>query len=202
MINKRKVIAVVAVLILVFAVSIGYAYLSATFTINGSSKISGETWDLHFENYSQTANSTITPAAGKTPDTSGNNKTAISYEVEFEQPGDVYEFTIDVRNGGSVDAMIESFQTKIKIDDGEEQVLTNSNLPTYMSHSITYSDGVALANNQKIESEHSETLLVRVEFKKNISNEEFTAAKGRTIKFTFDLDCIQADGNAVAINHV
>ena len=71
-----------------------------------------------------------------------------------------------------------------------------------MSHSITYSDGVALANNQKIESEHSETLLVRVEFKKNISNEEFTAAKGRTIKFTFDLDCIQADGNAVAINHV
>ena len=117
MINKRKVIAVVAVLILVFAVSIGYAYLSATFTINGSSKISGETWDLHFENYSQTANSTITPAAGKTPDTSGNNKTAISYEVEFEQPGDVYEFTIDVRNGGSVDAMIESFQTKIKIDE-------------------------------------------------------------------------------------
>lgn len=203
MLNKRRVIAVVAVLLLIFAVTIGYAVLSASVGVIGASKISGETWDLHFTNYHQTANSTVTPASGKAPEISGNNTTSVSYEVEFAQPGDVYEFTLDVVNAGSIDAMIDDFQTKIKIDDDTEEILTSSNMPAYLEYTVTYSDGIALAANQKLaaDSTKPDHLLVHVEFKKNISNEQFLAAKGKSIKFTFELNYIQANSNAVTVTH-
>ena len=49
-------------------ISIGYAYLSATLSINGHTKLSANTWDIHFENLSVKEGSVtaVTPAAIQT----------------------------------------------------------------------------------------------------------------------------------------
>ena len=124
--EQRRRNLYVVLLIIICSIGMGYALLSTTLTINGTSKIKGNTWDIHFENYAATSNSTVLPEDGKVPDTSGNNKTTISYEINFNLPGDVYEFTVDAKNAGSIDAMIESITSTIKIDDGEEVELNST----------------------------------------------------------------------------
>ena len=47
--QRRKNILFV-LLLLVVGLSVGYALLQTTLTINGTSKIKGNTWDIHFAN--------------------------------------------------------------------------------------------------------------------------------------------------------
>ena len=48
--------------LLILVVTVGYATLNTTLSINGTSKINNSTWDIHFENYDPTENSTVLPA--------------------------------------------------------------------------------------------------------------------------------------------
>ena len=77
--RKRRFLIVAIVFVLTICLGIGYAVLSAHLTVSGTNIIQQMEWDIHFENYQRTVNSTITPASGKAPDTSGNNKTSVSY---------------------------------------------------------------------------------------------------------------------------
>ena len=47
--NKKKNVLFV-LLLLIVGLSIGYSLLSTNLKINGSSKIKGSSWDIHFEN--------------------------------------------------------------------------------------------------------------------------------------------------------
>ena len=47
--NKKKNIVLV-LLLLIVGLSVGYSVLSTNLKINGSSKIKGSSWDIHFEN--------------------------------------------------------------------------------------------------------------------------------------------------------
>lgn len=100
-------IAVLAVAILVMAV--GFAGYNAQLKISGATTLSAAKWDVHFVSdaaktghFDVTSNNTIT---GVTPTVSGTN---VSYTVTLPNPGDVYEFTIDVVNEGTFDAKLDS----------------------------------------------------------------------------------------------
>ena len=199
--RDNKVFMYLILGMVILSISVGYAILSANLAINGTTKIANASWNVHFENYQQTSNSTVTPASGKAPVISGTTTTEISYEVDFTTPGDVYEFTVDVKNGGTINAMIESVQTKIKIGNGEEVALTDVNLPSYLRHSFIYSDGATITSPQKLEANHKETLLVRVEYKKDITNDELAEASEKTIKFIEQINYVQADGTETEVAH-
>ena len=144
--RKKKKSMYVALLALVLMISIGYAFLSANLKINGTSRINDVTWDVHFENAEATENSTVTPTTAPSAPAASKLQ-EISYDVTFDTPGQIYEFTVDVKNGGSIDAMIESFTSKIKIGDGTEQDVSSSTLPSYLDYAVTYEDGTAIADN-------------------------------------------------------
>lgn len=191
--KNQKTLILVALLLFV---TIGYAYLSQLLTINGTSTIDNAEWDLHFENYAVTGANTITPTTA--PDTSGNNKTTISYAAGFDTPGQVYEFTIDTVNGGTIDAMIKNYASTIKIGDGEELDATNpSNIPSYLNYSITYPDDMPIAANHLLAANTSETIKIHLEFKENISAEELEAAAGKSITLTVTANYYQTDGTEV-----
>ena len=193
--EQRRRNLYVVLLIIICSIGMGYALLSTTLTINGTSKIKGNTWDIHFENYVATSNSTVLPEDGKVPDTSGNNKTTISYEINFNLPGDVYEFTVDAKNAGSIDAMIESITSTIKIDDGEEvEINSTSDIPGYLNYSVTYTDNNPLAVKQELKAGSFETYKVRIEFKRDINSTQLNEASLKTIDMTFSVTYIQADG--------
>lgn len=91
--NSRTNYIVIALLVLVIGISIGYAALSATLNINGSSTIGKASWDVHFANIIETAGGvTATKAATIT----SGNATEVTYDVTLAKPGDYYEFEVDV----------------------------------------------------------------------------------------------------------
>ena len=88
-------------LIVLLCISIGYAVLNTTLNINGKSSISKNTWDVHFDNVKINDGSV---EAVKIPVV--ENSTTVDFEVALNLPGDYYEFTVDVVNNGTIDAMI------------------------------------------------------------------------------------------------
>ena len=196
--NKNKKTLIIVALLVV--ITLGYAYLSQMLTINGTGTIDTMDWDIHFESYQVTANNNMTPTT--VPDTSGNNKTSITYAVAFDTPGQVYEFTVDAVNDGTIDAMIKSYTSTIQEGSGEVKDATDpSNIPSYLTYTITYSDDVAIAANHLLAANSSETIKVHLELNKNISTAELSQASGKTITLTTNINYEQPDGNEQEVIH-
>ena len=185
--NKKKNIVFV-LLLLIVGLSIGYSLLSTNLQINGSSKIKGSSWDIHFENVVVNTDS-VALTTGDVAATIQSSTTEVSYTVTLNKPGDFYEFTVDAVNAGSVDGMIDSVTSKLN-----DAVITT--LPAYLDYSVSYSDGVAISPNQLLKAGESETYKVRVEFKKDIENSELPTT-AQTLTFHFEVVYVQADNTAV-----
>lgn len=191
--KKRNII--LSIVIILLLVTIGYATLSTNLTINGSSKLLNSTWNVHFENLHVTDGSVEVDENDNTLHAASidtNDNTKVSFAIELDKPGSFYEFTVDVKNDGSIDAMIDSFDTTIKINGIDK----TNDLPNWLSYSITYYDGIPIQQHHLLESGKSEKYKVRLDFNKDISNSDFEIAKTSTIELDFNVDYTQATNSA------
>ena len=178
-INKKLI-----VFILIICISIGFAYLSTNLSIIGVTNVKGNTWDIHFDNVQ-----VLHSVDGNPTPTISSDKATVNYTANLNVPGDYFEFTVDVVNAGTVDAMIEEITTKFNNND-------ISNMPDYLDFSITYNDGIFLANNQLLEHGTTETLKIKVEFIYDI-NEDSLPSSNITHDFTTTLKYQQSNENSI-----
>ena len=190
--NRKRRDYLGLLLLLVVGLSVGYALLRTNLTINGTSKIKGNTWDIHFENLNVTDGS-VELSSGDVAAAIGSNTTEVSYTVTLNQPGDFYEFTVDAVNAGSIDGMIESVTSKLN-----DAVITT--LPAYLDYSVSYSDGVEILPNQYLKAGETETYKVRIGFKKDISSSDLPTSV-QTLTLDFGVAYIQADNTATEVEH-
>ena len=183
---KKVKIALVTLLILI---GLGYAALRAGLNINGTANVASSSWDVHFENLQNTQAANITPTSVSDP-TSQNKLTTISYEINLEEPGDVYEFTVDVVNAGSIDAMIESISSKYN----DVEIDVDHPVPNYIDYSVTYSDGEEIEENHLLSHNTRETYKVHIGYKEDISVLPSTSS---TLQFDLTVDYVQANENAI-----
>ena len=103
-IKDRKTLYIVLslVMICVFTLTVVYAALNAVLEINGNAEVSAAEWDIRLEN-PKVKNGSVN---NNLPVISGNKEA--SFTATLNNPGDFYEFSIDVVNNGSIDAMIDS----------------------------------------------------------------------------------------------
>ena len=187
---------------LVCFISIGYAYLTANLNMTGTTTIANSRWDIHFDDTNVTnmsasveplnVSSNITTAK---PIIKGTNNQELEYEVRLNQPGDVYEFTADIINNGEIDAELKSIETKIKINDNDEVLLTN-NLPSYLDYSVTYSDNDSIDPGDRLDAGDTKTIKVHVGLKSSLTNDQYLQALGQTIRFKYTINYVQADVGA------
>ena len=189
--QKRKNILVL-LLVLLCSLGLGYALLRTNLTINGTSKIKGNTWDIHFENLNVTDGS-VELSTDDVAAAIGSNTTEVSYTVTLNQPGDFYEFTVDAVNAGSIDGMVESVTSKLN-----DTVITT--LPAYLDYLVSYSDGVEILPNQYLKAGETETYKVRIEFKKDIESTDLPTSV-QTLTLDFGVAYIQADNTATEVAH-
>ena len=93
------------ILLLIAGIGIGYALLSTTLNITGQTSIGKSSWELGFENIKIKEGSV---EAIKEP--IRDSYTSMDFEVDLDLPGDYYEFTTDIINRGTIDAMIDSIE--------------------------------------------------------------------------------------------
>ena len=190
--NQRRQMMKLLLFILLVSISMGYALLRTNLTINGTSKIKGNTWDIHFENLNVTDGS-VELSTDDVAAAIGSNTTEVSYTVTLNTPGDFYEFTVDAVNAGSIDGMVESVTSKLN-----DTVITT--LPAYLDYSVSYSDGVEILPNQYLKAGETETYKVRIEFKKDISSSDLPTSV-QTLTLDFGVAYIQADNTATEVAH-
>ncbi len=168
---------------------IGYAALTSNLNINGIANIANSSWDIHFENI-QVKDGSITPDSAANIDTD----TSVSYEVTLSQPGDFYEFNVDVVNDGTIDGMISTVSSKMN----NVEITT---LPNHLEYSVTYEDDIAIAPNQLLAAGTSETYKVRIAFKTDINPEDLPQTD-ETINLLFTVTYVQADAEAISRPHL
>ena len=188
--NKKKNTRL-ALLCLLLLIGIGFAALAARLKINGSLDVTRTEWDVHFENVEITQGSVTATTAPTSDDTT---TTEMTYAVNFTKPGDFYEFTVDIANDGSLDAMVELVSNSTYESDGE----TPKTLPDYLTSTVTYSDGMEILPNQLLAHNTSEKIKVRVEYKKEIEPSDLPSSAD-TIIFKFKGDYKQANDDAVPV---
>ena len=101
--KKKNKFKFLIIIIILFNLCIGYAVISRTLNVTGNSLIKQNTWDLHFENVKVTSGSVT---ATKNP-IIDNTNLSLDFSVVLNLPGDFYEFTVDIKNAGTIDAMID-----------------------------------------------------------------------------------------------
>ena len=188
--NKKTIYGIIFILICL--VGIGYAAIVSNISITGTAKIKTNTFDVHFENITLTNGSVeINTTAGDSAATiEPTNRTRIDYSVTLEKPGDFYEFTVKVVNGGTIDAMVNTVTSMMN------NVVINNNLPNYLEYNVTYVDGIAIEPNHELNATQVETYKVRVAYRTDIDPSDLPTTAS-TLNFSFSVNYIQKDSNAI-----
>ena len=188
--RDRRESLIMTTIIMVSLLILGYAYLTATLNVKGDSTILESSWDIHWENVVVTSGSVsgeqVTQAATIT-----NNQTTVSYRIKLREPGDFYEFTVDAVNDGSMDGMISVLSSTVNNTP-------ISNLPSYLTYSVTYFDDIAITQNQILPSRSADTYKVRIEYKENIQPSDLPSSQV-SLALTFGVTYVQADNNGIDV---
>lgn len=173
------------VMVCVFTLSIAYAALNAVLTIQGNAEVVASTWDIHFANPKVKFGS----YASYPPNILSPNSVGFSVNLD---PGEFYEFTIDVVNAGSIDAMIANV---IKTPE------LTSEQAKYFKYEVSYANGVSLSEKQIIAKGSSTPIKVRVEYRTDLDPSELPKTS-EEINLSLTLEYTQSDdtGSSVVDN--
>lgn len=150
---KKRYMVVGLFVLLLGGISIGYATLNATLSIKSDVLITKERFDVHFENQSIKQGSVTLSAGNQAVTIDPNDNDKLSFKITLNQPGDFYEFTMDMANSGNVDAKVSS------VSLGQEQ--TTNFLTQESQDSLPTVNEVIAAGSRK-------TLLFKVVYNSDI----------------------------------
>ena len=185
-IKDRRVLTIGLCLILVcvFTLTIAYAALSAVLTIQGSAHVTSADWDIHLANPKVTSGSATTVV----PTISGNT---LSFNTTLKTPGDFYEFTVDVVNSGSIDAMINKVTKTPELTTEQAK---------YLKYEVSYANGESISTKQTIASDVTMPIKVRVEYRKDLIASDLPTGQVQ-LTLGLVLDYVQSDGTGTTVNN-
>ena len=182
--NRKKNTKLVLLLLLV-CITLGYAALRTGLNINGTANVASSSWNVYFSNYQMSNATNITPTTE--PVITGTTTTSISYEVDLDVPGDIYEFSVEVVNGGSLDANI-SLVSKY---NGSEIGPTNP-IPEYITYTVTDENGDPIVDNHRLNHGDSEIVKVYVKYKDDDAS-VLPAQDVPGLSFDIEIEATQAE---------
>ena len=157
--GNKKTRNIILLLVILLTVTVGFALLSTTLFINGTSTIKSNTWNIHWD--SESVN--VTTGSKEAEDPTVTNDT-VSFAVNFDIPGDYYEFTVDAKNEGTIDGILQTITPVEVYDSTGTTKLTGDDIPDNIIFTVTYDDDTAPAVGDILRKNTSKTYKVRVEF--------------------------------------
>lgn len=162
-----KIIAVIALLVAVAGLTIGYAAYSSTLTINGTATVDPADWNVKFAYTSgdrliaeKTGNATETTAPTLTD-------TAVSgFDVVLNAPGDSITYKFSVKNAGTLNATLGTFtmgtlscapNTSSTISQEDATTLCNE-----LQYTLKYADGSDITNGATLQKGDSKDLVLKL----------------------------------------
>ncbi len=144
--RQTKILALIAIVIAIGGLSIGFAAFSTTLNINGVAQVEASSWEIIFENLS--AETVAGTALETTAPTIDANSTTISgFDASLTTPGDSISYTFDVTNNGTFDAEIGTVTVAAPscTGTGANAATDAANVCGNLTYTLTYTDGTAVA---------------------------------------------------------
>lgn len=207
--KNKKNKTLLTVLILLLAITIGYAAIATTLKINGSADVKSARWNVYWdENSIAVTEGSVATTQGNEARVTDSSKTQIEYSVELSEPGDFYEFTVDAVNEGSLNAKIAP--NGVKNNVYESDGTTPKNLPDYLGYTVKYAENDAdVTAGDVLEAKKGNTptrkkYKVRVWYKTDIDPSTLNESTTETLRLVFEVDYVQGDktqpqANAISI---
>ena len=184
-IKDRKVlmIGLCIILVCVFTLTIAYAALNAVLTINGNAEVVASSWDIHLANpkVKKESATTTVPII-----TSGSS---LTFNTTLNMPGDFYEFTVDVVNAGTIDAMIDS------VTKTPELTTTQAK---YLKYEVSYANDESITNKQTITAGTAMPIKVRIEYRSDVTASDLPSGQV-SLNLSLTLNYIQSDGTGSTV---
>ena len=180
--RKTLYIILSIVLISVFSLTIVYAALSVTLNITGNAEVVASSWDIHLDNAKVKSGS----VNNNVPSISNNN---LSFSATLTTPGDFYEFTVDVVNGGSIDAMIDSVIKTPELSEEQDK---------YIKYEVSYQNGESINTKQIITKGTTMPIKVRIEYRKDLVASDLPSTS-TTLDLKLTLVYVQSDGTGTNV---
>ena len=186
-IKDRKVLTLglCLVVVCVFTLTIAYAALNAVLTIQGSAQVTSSNWDVHL------ANPKVTNGSATTTVPSIITSSTVEFSTTLNMPGDFYEFTIDVVNAGSIDAMIENVVKTPELTAEQAK---------FLKYEITYQNGESITTKQLLAKETSMPIKVRIEYRKDLVASDLPTGQV-VLDLALTLEYTQSDETASAVTN-
>ena len=182
--NRKILYMLLAIaLISISTLTIVYAALSVTLNITGTADISAASWDVHLDNVKLNSKSVTATAPTIT------NGTTATFSTVLNMPGDFYEFTIDVVNDGTIDAMIDGITKTPTLTEAQAK---------YLNYIIEYQNGESINTKQLVAKNSFVRLKVRVEYRKDITASDLPTTS-ETLNLAFTVNYVQSDGTASSV---
>ena len=181
--SKKRTLYLLVFVVFLSSITIGYSFVSRTLSIEGTTNLTKSTWDVHFNNIqikSGSVTATTAPAI--------TNDTTVSFAATLEDPGDFYEFNIDLVNAGTINAQIDSITMTPTLTSAQQE---------YFEYSVTYSDGISIAENHLLEANTTETLTVRFLYKVNEDATKYPE-EDQNFSVSVTVNYAQANSNAIS----
>ena len=134
--RRIKIISLCALLVAVLGLTVAFASLSQTLTINGSAAVNAASWDIHFEKTSGKETETEGAATFTEPTLSGT--TIENFSATLTKPGDSVTYYFDIVNNGTVDAVVSSYDFPLAI----RECVNNNNAYSYCINLDFNSDNI------------------------------------------------------------
>ena len=184
--RRVKALAIVVLVIAVLGLTIAFAALSQTLTINGSAKLDASKWGLKFDNLVlASGNEYVEGTANiKTDD----NTVIENMNVRLTTPGDKVVYTVDLVNEGTINAKIDKI---LKTTLTEEQ-------SKYLSFKVLKENNQELNEGYVLGKETRIPLKIEIEFKRDITKEDLPKETS-TITLSYGVTFVQTDEDATSI---
>ena len=104
--RKIKVLSIIALVVAILGLTVAFAALSETLTINGTASVDAAEWDIHFENLDTWAQGGASVEG--TPAMENTTITDVNFIVT--KPGDYAQIEFNIINNGTVNAKIDSVE--------------------------------------------------------------------------------------------
>ena len=184
---KRKIdLMYLFLFVVLIGLGIGYASFSTGLNINGDSKLKAASWDVHFENLRVTTGSVATETPAHI-----TSDTTVEFGAKLTDVNDFYEFTVNVVNNGTMDAMIDEIEM-LPVLTEDQQI--------YLGYNVTYLDDMPLDYNQKLKAKGSETIKVNFYYLDSDDKSVYPEVD-ETLNISCTISYVQADENAIPVQH-
>lgn len=169
--KEKKNVLIIALLVAIIAMAVGYAALGETLTITGTGNINVE-WDVQIESITA---GTLTGATVTSAEKTGN--TTASFDVDLAYPGASATFEVVAKNYGTINAAFDGFS---------DLTAKNAEAPDYITYTVTgITEGDVLSANEA----NTQTATITVTW----DGEQTEVPEGEVSKTaTITLDYVQA----------